>query len=415
MRTLYIGKTWPEPASTAAGRRTLDILTTLQQAGEVHIASAANPTEYSLNFQDAGITAHQIQLNDDGFDAWLSALAPDCVVFERFMTEEQFGWRVSNVCPQAMRVLDTSDLHCLRAAREQQVKQADRHPDTAPAEPDLFNDMALRELAAIMRCDLTLMISSAETQLLETRFGVSSALLHTTSFMLTPLPDPEIWPGFTERQHLILLGNFRHAPNRDATRWLRERWPQWQGRFPAGTEVHVYGGYGDHAIQQLHRPDIGFCVKGRADDALETLSRYRVNLAWLRFGAGIKGKIADAWLAGTPSVASPIAAEGMHGDLNWGSTVSGDPEAWISEVVRLYTSPDAWQVAVEQGRHIAAVCHPTAPQQQALLDRLASIKANLAGHRHQHFWGRLLQQQQFRASEYFSRWITLKNRNDGQP
>lgn len=409
MRTLYIGKTWPEPASTAAGRRTLDMLTTLQQASDVHFASAANPTEFSLSLQDTGITAQQIQLNDDDFDAWLSALEPDCVVFERFMTEEQFGWRVSNVCPQAMRVLDTSDLHSLREAREQQVKQADRHPGTAPVEPDLFNDIALRELAAIMRCDLTLMISYAEMKLLTETFGVSSELLHTTSFMLTPLPDPETLPGFADRQHLILLGNFRHEPNRDAARWLRERWPQWRGRFPTGTEVHVYGGYGDHAIQQLHRPDIGFCIKGRADDALETLSRYRVNLAWLRFGAGIKGKVADAWLAGTPSVASTIAAEGMHGDLAWGSVVSDDPEVWISEVVRLYTSQDKWQAAVDQGRYIAASHHQTEPQQQALLDRLAAIQANLAAHRHRHFWGRLLQQQQYRASEYFSRWITLKN------
>ena len=40
----------------------------------------------------------------------------------RFMTEEQYGWRVEAACPRAVRILDTEDLHCLRygAARGNQ-------------------------------------------------------------------------------------------------------------------------------------------------------------------------------------------------------------------------------------------------------------------------------------------------------
>lgn len=41
---------------------------------------------------------------------------------------------------------------------------------------------------------------------------------------------------------------------------------------------------------------------GPAKDVYQTLSKYRVNLACLRFGAGIKGKISDGWVAGTPAV-----------------------------------------------------------------------------------------------------------------
>jgi hypothetical protein len=40
------------------------------------------------------------------------------VLFDRFMMEEQFGWRVSENCPDALRLLDTEDLHCLRGASE---------------------------------------------------------------------------------------------------------------------------------------------------------------------------------------------------------------------------------------------------------------------------------------------------------
>jgi hypothetical protein len=41
-------------------------------------------------------------------------LNPAVVLFDRFMMEEQFGWRVSENCPDALRLLDTEDLHCLR-------------------------------------------------------------------------------------------------------------------------------------------------------------------------------------------------------------------------------------------------------------------------------------------------------------
>jgi hypothetical protein len=50
-------------------------------------------------------------------------LNPAVVLFDRFMMEEQFGWRVSENCPDALRLLDTEDLHCLRLARQNSLKK----------------------------------------------------------------------------------------------------------------------------------------------------------------------------------------------------------------------------------------------------------------------------------------------------
>ena len=36
--------------------------------------------------------------------------------------EEQFGWRVAQTCPNALTILDTEDLHFLRAIREKDFK-----------------------------------------------------------------------------------------------------------------------------------------------------------------------------------------------------------------------------------------------------------------------------------------------------
>src|SRR5690606_1543988 len=115
------------------------------------------------------------------------ALQPDLVLFDRFFTEEQFGWRIAQACPTAVRLLDTEDLHCLRYIREQRVKEAQQAASDATekyslnlsvyADNDLRNrlldaEIAQREIAAIYRCDLSLIISSVEMRLLQTHFSV---------------------------------------------------------------------------------------------------------------------------------------------------------------------------------------------------------------------------------------------------
>lgn len=45
------------------------------------------------------------------------------MLFDRFMTEEQFGWRVDEICPEAVKILDTEDLHFLRKTRIEAFKK----------------------------------------------------------------------------------------------------------------------------------------------------------------------------------------------------------------------------------------------------------------------------------------------------
>lgn len=56
--------------------------------------------------------------------------------------------------------------------------------------------------------------------------------------------------------------------------------------------------------------DSGFICKGLMKELIQ-LGKYRVMLAPLRFGAGVKGKITDAWFECLPVVTTPIGAEGL--------------------------------------------------------------------------------------------------------
>lgn len=62
-----------------------------------------------------------------------------------------------------------------------------------------------------------------------------------------------------------------------------------------------------HLVQET-----GFYVKGPAK-SLDIMKKYRLCVAPLRFGAGLKGKIVDSWEHGLPVVTTPIGSEGMTG------------------------------------------------------------------------------------------------------
>lgn len=405
-QVLIVGYVWPEPASSAAGSRMLQLIRFfLAQHWSVTFASAATPSSHMADLGSLGVRKASIELNSSSFDRFIRQLQPDLVLFDRFMIEEQFGWRVAQHCPDAVRVLDTEDLHCLRDARHRAL-QAGR----ALTPADLHSELAIREVAAILRCDLTLMISQYEMQLLTRHYRVAEELLLHLPFMLPRLSGASC-VRFEQRAGFISIGNFRHAPNWDAVLYLKQTlWPLIRQQQPQA-QLSVYGAYPPPKATQLHNPAQGFLVKGWADDALSVLGQARVSLAPLRFGAGLKGKLIDAMCAGTPSVTTGIGAEGMHAELPWNGAIADQPEQFASEAVALYQSRDRWQQAQTNGIAIINRLYDQSRLSQRLLQRLATIRNHLAGHRLNNFTGAMLQHHSMQSTRYMAQWIEAKNRN----
>ena len=421
-RVLIIGYVWPEPRSSAAGGHMMQIIESFLQRGwHITFSSPAGIGEHKADLASLGIDEVGIELNNSSFDSFISELAPDIVLFDRFMMEEQFGWRVEKHCPDALRVLETSDLQSLRDARQQQLK-ARFKDDTgnddfsslfAPAQRDTFNqmagtDLAQREIAAIYRCDLNLMISEYEIDLLVEHFNVPRALLHWCPLMVDSVPEQFV--PYEQRQHFLSIGNFRHAPNWDAVLWMKTAiWPLIRQQLPTA-QLHVYGAYTPPKATALHNPAQGFHVLNWAEDALEVMSKARICMAPLRFGAGIKGKIADAMLCGTPNVTTPVGAEGMHGDLPWAGAIEQSASAIAAAAVQLYQNPDDWHQAQSRGQVLLAQRYLQSSHGPALVECIEACRAGLQQHRRNNFTGAMLRHHQHKSTQYMSQWIEAKNR-----
>lgn len=408
-KILIIGYVWPEPNSSAAGSRMMQLISVfLSQCWEVVFASPAQESVHKYPLEALGVHSCSIELNSDSFDTYVKELAPTMVLFDRFMMEEQFGWRVSQNCPDALRVLDTEDLHCLRKAREKAVKQG-RTFETS----DLNSSIALREIASIYRCDLSFMISSYEMALLEGHFKVPKNILVYVPFLRNEisLETMERTPSFAERNHFITVGSFLHAPNLDAVRYLKtEIWPELRKKNPKA-EMHVYGSYPTQKAMQLHNPKERFLVKGWAKDAQEVVKKARVCLSPLRFGAGMKGKLLEAMICGTPSVTSKIGAEAMHADLPWNGFVEDTLEGFIKAASQLYNEEKKWLSAQKNGISIVNTVYSKKRIGKQLVQRIEDTQQNINAHRIQNFTGAMLLHHSMKSTEFMSRWIVEKNKN----
>ncbi|MCH6257751.1 glycosyltransferase family 4 protein [Puniceicoccaceae bacterium K14] len=367
---------------------------------EVHFATAAQPSEFSLDLKEEGIESVLVELNDSSFDSWIQKLKPDIVLFDRFMTEEQFGWRIEKNAPEALRVLDTSDLHCLREARHRRLKTG------KPL--DLFNEAALREIASIYRSDLTIMISEYEMSVLREDFGIDSGLLAYCPFFADMTNGKT--SRYSERQNFMMIGSFLHEPNWDAVQWCcREIWPLIKQRID-DAELHIYGSYATDKVYQLDNAKRGIRVKGRAADVSEVMKSYRVNLAPLRFGAGLKGKLMDAFVAGLPSVVTPIAAEAMNGELDWGTEIHKDAQGFAKTAVSVYESEALWKNVRDCGFSIAESRFDQSKWVPRLRQAIELSFNRKSDTRRKNFIGQMLRHHQHRSTEFMSRWIEAKNK-----
>jgi len=400
-KILIIGAVFPEPNSTAAGSRMLQIVEQFQNKNwQINFASTASESEFSFDFKSLAINSFQIKMNDSGFDDLIKKINPTIVVFDRFMIEEQFGWRVAENCPDCLRVLDTEDLHFLRKTRHNNLKKNIEFTDN-----DLLNsDLAKREIASIYRCDLSLIISSFEMNLLSSVFKIDKKILCYLPFLLKKIAKDgfKTFPSLAERQHFISIGNFRHEPNWDAVLYLKNNiWRHIKKQLP-DAEIHIYGSYVTEKAQQLHNPKEGFIIKGRADNAHAVIKNARVLLAPLRFGAGLKGKLIDAMQTGTPFVTSEIGAEGMFCDF------ANSENEFVEKSISIYKDETLWKTAQQNGVEIINNYFEKSIFETEFFETIIGVQNNLEQHRTDNFIGNLLQHHTMQSTKYMSRWIESK-------
>ncbi|UOB16076.1 glycosyltransferase family 4 protein [Abyssalbus ytuae] len=405
-KVLIVGAQWPEPNASAAGMRMLQIIKALSDFNyRIFFGCVADLPEE--NVLPDNVERIKIELNNSSFDRLLERICPQTVIFDRYFTEEQFGWRVAKVCPEALRVLDTEDLHFLRFAREEAVR--------LNIQPQLINQITVREMASMYRCDISLIISLAEIDILKETFNFPDHLILYLPFMADDIKEDYInsLPSFNNRVGFIFIGNYKHKPNVDAVNHLvKNLFPEIRSRLDKAG-LNIYGAYAGQNIQKLHNPEKGIYVKGWVKDATKVMQTARLCLAPLRYGAGQKGKLLEAMQNGTPCITTPVGAEGMSfGNSRPGRIAKTDHE-FIEDTVKLYLDEKEWKNIQKSGFDLINKQFSYKEFSKIFIETLINIRKKITQHRDKNFIGQMLQYHRVQSTRYLSKYIEEKNKKTG--
>ena len=214
----------------------------------------------------------------------------------------------------------------------------------------------------------SLVVSLAEMNVLQEMGVPEKVFYHPLTY-----PSPGHAPGFNERSDFCTIGNFMHPPNMDAVlRLANELWPKIQQQLP-DVALHIYGAYPSERAWQLNEPQKGLHIHGSVADLDATLHAHRVLLAPLRFGAGLKGKVMDAWYHGMPVITTPVGAEGLFPSLLWGGSIAETPGDFVDAAVRLFLDEFEWERASARGREILSSQFAIEDHAENLISALQSI------------------------------------------
>lgn len=331
-RILLIDATTPTPDQDSGSVRYMNLVRVLRSIGWQCTFFADNRA-YVPGYTDA-LRALGVEVQ---FHPWISDPVAffrergpqfDAVMVSRHYVACQYVGLAREHAPQALLLFDTVDLHYLREQRAAAIANSEalarQAESTRQAELELIRD-----------CDVTLVVSPVEQELLAREApGQRVEVLSNIHEVAGRRAE------FAERKDIWFVGGFQHQPNVDAVIWFaRSIWPRVRQALP-DLRFHIVGSKITAEVQAL--AGNGIEVHGFVEDINRFLDGCRMSVAPLRYGAGVKGKVNQSMAYGQPVVATPIAVEGMEIEAGTDALVAEAADEFADAVVQLYQDADLW-------------------------------------------------------------------------
>ena len=296
---------------------------------------------HTRQLQQHGIACHYRPWTKSVF-GWLkqNAMQFDIIIVCRVSLMSTVYDTLRTAATAAKLIFDTVDLHYIREMQEAGLSNSETMKKQARATRE-------KEHALILKCDETWVVSDTERKLLEAEFP-NRKIRRISNIHPVRLATPR----FEERKDVLFVGNFRHPPNRDGLQWFLEKvWPIIHDKRP-DIAFNVIGATPPEPLTRMaEKTNVVF--HGYVHDIEKHLDVARINIAPLRYGAGAKGKISQALCSGLPTVATSIAADGMHLTDRQSVSLADDADAFANTVLGIYDDETSWNGISKNGYAIA--------------------------------------------------------------
>jgi O-antigen biosynthesis protein len=288
------------------------------------------------------------------------------VIVSRHQNVERFKGHLALTQPQALRIFDTEAFSFLRLERLAELLPPGKEKSRARAEAVKAREA---EIQAVQEADLVFCVGDEEAEL------IAEIAPDQRAFVLTSIVEPlASAPGFDERGDLVFFGGFlggAASPNTDSLLYLvNDVMPLfWESHPDVG--LNVIGADMDESIRSLDGPRVR--IVGYVEDPAGWLSRARLHVNPMRFGAGVKLKFLDSMAAGLPFVTTAVGAEGIPlGDVR--PSLVADSAAGLARLIStLYENRAEWERAQAHLLDLAATRFDRASFQRTLIEALTHV------------------------------------------
>lgn len=238
--------------------------------------------------------------------------------------------KISKILPNSKSIFDMVDIHFLR------YKRAIELEPTRISLRKRYKKYYEIETKLAQNVDYIITISDVEKEIMKEY--INPKKLITISNIHYPKIEKELTSSFEERKDILFIGS-THSPNIDALYYLyNEIMPIVWCKFPE-IKVNIIGNVNEK-ISDINHPN--FIFQGFVPDIVEFFKSNKMMVAPLRFGAGVKGKIGQAFEYYLPVITTYIGAEGMQLINRKNAIIEDSKEGFANAIINLYTNKELW-------------------------------------------------------------------------
>jgi glycosyltransferase involved in cell wall biosynthesis len=365
-RLLFLYAIPPQFDRQSGDRRLYEMMRAYRDAGHAVtlLAFTSDPVQAQL-LERAGITVwhgDSLQMLGEGVTDTLEERVRngrfDFVYLGSPQMARMYLGFIRNVLPDVPVITDAIDLNFHRLHRDRLIN----HPPASVVSLPLDRQWEMETYAA---SDALTSVSEDEAAILRAS-GITAPIEIVSNFYSEAImPEP-----FAKRAGIVIVVNMAHHPNIDALRWfLSEIWPR-ALRLKPDLQLTICGN-GTEALKVDGVPNIA--IAGYLPSMNPVFRNARVNIAPLRVGAGVKGKVTEAMRNGLPTVTTPIGAEGLGADSREALLVENDPERFAQALVAVHEDEALWNRISQAGTAFARA-HLSREAFMPVLERLLNVR-----------------------------------------
>jgi glycosyltransferase involved in cell wall biosynthesis len=201
------------------------------------------------------------------------------------------------------------------------------------------------EIKVVFRSDLLIPISRVDEEFFRAA-GVRKPMLTVPAGLVMDQYSFTSLPG---DHTLFFIGALDWLPNQEGVEWfLQNVFPRAVQRLPS-LRFHVAGRNApDHFIKKLDHPLITY--HGEVESGTRFMEAYRIMVAPLLTGSGIRIKILEGMAMGRPVVTTPVGIEGIGAREGMEVLVAEEPSRFADQLVTLLTDDEVAVPIADAGR-----------------------------------------------------------------